>query len=144
MTKVLCTITYLAVSIWLLGCTSSENEPGFTFGTGKYKFNMSDSSGTKLAEGTLNVSTYDKNKISGTYTFTKVYNDKFPGYSSMDGAFGGDVNSPDKIVFMNTNPRIADSNVFWKMRIRKDGLSGGWYYSVFRGQLAGGLVKITK
>ncbi len=144
MTKVIFILTFLAVSIILHGCSSSSNESNFSFGLGKYKFMMSDSSGAKLLEGTLNVRTYAKNKISGTYSFTNVYNKLFPGFSSMDGEFDGDVILTDKIVFINTNPKIADSNVFWRMRIRKEGLSGGWNYSVFRGNTSGGLVKVTK
>lgn len=144
MTKIIFILTLLAVNIILHGCSSSSNESNFSFGLGKYKFIMSDSSGAKLLEGTLNVKTYAKNKISGTYTFTKVYSELFPGFSSMGNEFEGDVNVTDKIVFINTNPKIADSNVFWRMRIRKDGLSGGWNYSVFRGNTSGGLVKVTK
>jgi len=144
MTKVIFIFAFFAAGILICGCSSSTSETNFTFGLGKYKFLMSDSSGTKLAEGTLNVKTYANNKISGTYVFNKVYDDNFPGYSSMGGEFEGDVNSVEKFVFINTNPKIADSNVFWRMRIRKDGLSGGWNYSVFRGETSGGLVKVTK
>jgi len=144
MTKVILIFAFFAAGILMHGCSSSSSESNFTFGLGKHEFTMSDSSGTKLAEGTLNVKTYAKNEVSGTYTFTKVYNELFPGFSTMEGEFDGNVNLGDKIVFINTNPKIADSNVFWRMRIRKDGLSGGWIYSVFRGKTSGGLVKVTK
>jgi len=144
MTKVIFILAFFILNITMHGCSSSSSEANFTFGIGNYKFSMSDSLGSKLLEGTLNVKTYSNNKISGTYKYSKVYNSEFDGYSTMDGEFEGDINSSEKIVFINTNPKIADSNVFWRMRIRKDGLSGGWIYSAFRGTTSGGFVKVTK
>lgn len=126
------------------GCSSATGETEFVFGKGKYKFVMKDSSGVTLAKGKLNVKNYSGGKISGTYEFTYTISEDFDGYSSMNGEFEGDINTTDKIVFINTNPRIADSNVFWRLKINKSNLSGSWTYSVFRGRSTGGTVKITK
>lgn len=128
----------------IIGCGSSYEDSQFKFGIGNYKFTMSDSTGKKLAEGTLTVKTSKNNNISGTYTFTKKYVDDFPGLSSMNGEFEGNIVKSTKTVFINTNPRIADSNVFWNMTIRSNSVSGDWNYSVFRGSASRGKVKITK
>lgn len=134
-------ITALAAT----GCSSSEEEQSsFKFGIGKYRFTMSDSTGKKMAEGTLEVKTYSSDKISGTYSFTNVYEKDFNGFSSMDGLFEGNVIPAEKKVFINTNPRIADSNVFWNMLIKKNSVSGEWNFSVFRGSMSKGKVKIFK
>lgn len=136
---------FLIFIIVAAGCGSSYEETNFTFGVGKYKFTMSDSTGKKLAEGTLNVKTYDsKNEISGTYDFTKIYQKDFPGLSVMDGEFGGNVNKTQKRVFINTNPKIADNNVFWNLDIKKSSLSGEWVHSVFRGTSNKGKIKIYR
>ena len=128
----------------IAGCSSGNVSSPFKFGKGKYKFTMTDSSGTELLRGVLNVISYENDKFSGTYEFTKISDKSFEGFTSMNGEFSGDLNPNDKRVFINTNPRIADSNVFWNLKIRSSGLSGGWNYSVFRGRSQGGLVKITK
>lgn len=127
------------------GCGASYEESNFIFGIGKYKFIMNDSAGNKLAEGILNMKIYDsKNEISGSYEFTKIYQKDFPGLSTMNGEFSGNVNKTTKKVFINTNPRIADSNVFWNLEMKKRLLSGEWAYSVFRGTGNKGTIKITK
>ena len=138
-------ILFLTVcGLIIAGCSSGNESSPFKFGMGKYKFTMTDSSGTELLRGTLNVISYENDKFSGTYEFTKITDKNFEGFSSMNGEFSGDLNPKDRTVFINTNPRIADSNVFWNLKIRSSGLSGGWNYSVFRGRSQGGLVKITK
>ena len=138
-------ILFLAIcGLIIAGCSSGNISTPFKFGKGKYKFTMTDSSGTELLRGTLNVISYENDKFSGTYEFTKISDKSFEGFSSMNGEFSGDLNQKDKRVFINTNPRIADSNVFWNMKIKNNKLSGGWNYSVFRGRSQGGLISITK
>lgn len=142
MKKIFFLITLVLITAY--GCSSGISETGFTFGKGKYKFVMKDSSGVKIASGILNVTAYENDKISGTYEFTDITKKDFEGYSSMNGEFSGDVNKSEKTVFINTNPRIADSNVFWRLKINRNSLSGDWTFSVFRGQMTGGFIKITK
>ncbi len=134
----------LMTALATTGCSSSEEESAFKFGIGKYRFTMSDSTGKKMAEGTLEVKTYASDKISGTYEFTNIYEKDFPGLSAMDGLFEGNVIPAEKKVFINTNPRIADANVFWNMLIKKNSVSGEWNFSVFRGEMNKGKVRIFK
>ncbi len=144
MLKTLQIITVLAACVFMINCSSSTSTPGFSFGIGKYSFIMSDSLGNKLAEGTLNIKTYADKKISGTYVFTEIYNDRFPGFSSMNGELDGNVNDIEKRIFINTNPRIADSNIFWNLMIKRTSLTGDWTYSTLRGTTGKGKVKVTK
>jgi len=141
--KNLLTVLFL-FCLFFSGCSSDADSTEFIFGKGKYKFTMTDSSKTEIANGILYVKTYDNKKISGTYEFKKILKKDFEGYSSMTGEFSGDVNTSEKFVFINTNPMIADANVFWNLKIKKSNLSGSWVYSVFRGAAYGGFVKITK
>ncbi len=127
-----------------IGCTSSQEQTSFSFETGKYKFTMTDSVGKKVLEGTMNMKAKVNNDISGTYEITNVYQKDFPGLSSMNGEFAGNIIPAEKKVFINTNPKIADSNVFWNMTIKKSSVSGDWNYSVFRGSSWKGKIKITK
>ncbi|MEO8665099.1 MAG: hypothetical protein ABI462_06355 [Ignavibacteria bacterium] len=141
------TLSVLFVTMFLAavtGCGSSYEESAFTFGKGEYKFTMYDSTGKKLADGTLNVKSKTSNNVSGDYEFANIYQKDFTGLSSMSGNFEGNINPVEKKVFINTNPRIADSNVFWNMKINKSSLSGEWTYSMFRGTGNKGKIKITK
>lgn len=130
--------------IFLVSCSSSIESAPFKFGIGKYKFYMADSSGKNLAEGILNVTGKSGDNISGSYEFKNIYNKDFPGLSTMDGKFEGNIIEAEKKVFINTNPRIADSNVFWNLVIKNNYLTGEWIFSVFRGTSNRGKVKITK
>jgi hypothetical protein len=119
-------------------CKSTENNSSqiTTSGNapmpGKYDFYMYDSVGVLLLTGVMNMNVLPDNKLSGNYTFTTVFNDEFHGYHAMDGNFEGDYNAPEKRIFINTNPRIADANVFFYLDYTKNSLIGTWNYSVFR------------
>ncbi|MBS1517066.1 MAG: hypothetical protein JSS91_03175 [Bacteroidetes bacterium] len=135
---------FTVVLISVSGCSSSEDSGNFSFGKGKFRFKMSDSTGKALLSGVLEVKTYSQNgEITGTILITKKYVSDFPGYSSMSTEFSGEVSNTEKTVFINTNPKIADSNVFWNMKMKTNSLSGEWRYSVFRGNLTTGKIKIT-
>lgn len=136
----------IAFLIFASGCSSSSDDSTFTFGKGSYNFVMYDSTGKKvMIKGIMNVAEYSGDKITGTLEYTNVYDSAFNGYSSMSREFEGNVIKKEKKVWVNTNPRIADSNVFWNMKIGKSSLKGEWTYSVFRGQGGSkGKIKITK
>lgn len=143
MIKLIVYVLFIYGVIAVCGCSSGNENSSFSFGKGKYNFIMSDSTGKEYARGIFNVEKYSKGEISGTYEFKKITQKDFDGFSSMEGEFSGEVNDMEKTVFVNTNPKIADSNVFWNLKIRKNSLSGNWQYSVFRGKMSGGKVKIT-
>ena len=144
MLKSIFVITPILFFVIITGCSSSNGDSNFTFGKGKYKFTMRDSTGSKILSGTMNVKTLENNNISGTYDITNVYNKDFPGLSSMEGEFSGNIIPSEKKVFINTNPKVADSNVFWNMEIKSKSVSGEWNFSVFRGSRWKGKVSITK
>ena len=138
-------ITQFLILTLAIGCSSSKEGSDFKFEKGKYKFSMKDSTGKTILKGTMNMTAMDKdNNISGTYDITNVYNKDFPGLGTMDGVFGGNIIPAEKKVFINTNPRIADSNVFWNMTMKGNSVSGEWNYSVFRGSSWKGKITITK
>jgi len=122
------------------GCTTScTSETCSDLISGKYKYTMTDTSDAKLIEGILNIKDHDNERISGTYTKDKVYNDNFPGYSSLKGAFSGNVDIKEKKAFINANPKIADNNVFINFEIKKDSLIGRWTFSTMKGEITRGL-----
>jgi hypothetical protein len=134
----------IAFLIFASGCSSSSDDSTFIFGKGSYNFTMYDSTGKKIMiKGIMKVVSYQDDKISGTLEYTNVYDDNFSGYSSMSKEFEGNVIRKDKKVWINTNPRIADSNVFWNMSIGKSSLNGEWSYSMFRGSGSKGKIKVT-
>lgn len=130
--------------IFLSGCSSSNEASPFVFGKGKYNFTMTDSTGKTMVKGIINVLEKTGDNISGVYELKNIYDKDFPGLPTMEGTFAGNINQTEKTVFINTNPKIADSNVFWNMEVKKNSLQGDWNFSVFRGSINKGKIKITK
>jgi hypothetical protein len=125
------------------GCTGGCNTSCTTLScwdliSGKYNYTMLDSLDNKLVEGELSFVDYSEGKVSGIYTKDKILNDSFPGYSSMKGSFSGKVDIKEKKLFINTNPKIADNNIFIKCDIIKDSLAGKWTFSTMLGIIAKG------
>jgi hypothetical protein len=104
---------------------------------------MMDSINNKLAEGSMVVVENSNNIVKGNYTFEKIYVE-FPGYSSMKGIFEGNVDPGSMSLLINTNPFVADDNVFFNVNMGEDTLKGIWYYSAFRQQDITGKIFIFK
>lgn len=125
---------FIVICISIADCSggnSKQNSIGY-LSKETYDFTMYDSSGAKIAEGSLMVKSFKDNKISGVYSFTKVYQE-FDGYKSMNkGEFTGKVNSKENMVLINTNPLQADNNVFFNLKVKPSSLKGDWYYTVSR------------
>jgi hypothetical protein len=134
MVKITKFLFFIFISISIAACSggnSKQNSIGY-LSRGSYNFSMYDSTGFKIAEGTLTVKSFSDNKLSGVYSFTKVYHE-FEGYQSMsNGEFTGSVNEKGKMVLINTNPLQADNNVFFNLKIEPSRLKGDWYYTVSR------------
>lgn len=111
---------------------------------GKYYYTMSDSLDNKLLEGVINVSDFEGNKIGGTYSKDKLYVDDFPGYTSMQGFFSGSVDIKGMKANINTNPKIADNNIFISIEINKESLTGKWTLSTMRGKIGNGKFSAVK
>ena len=62
----------------------------------------------------------------------------------MKGSFEGDINPEAKTLLIDTNPGAADDNVFFNLKIKKDKMSGTWYYSAFRQQNIMGKIVLIK
>ena len=105
---------------------------------------MLDSLDNILLDGNINIKDYTNNKISGTYKFINVYNDSFPGYSSMRGKFNGNVNENENKVYINTNPLLSDYNVFLSLSMINDSLNGKWNLSTLKGIKNSGKFIATK
>jgi hypothetical protein len=121
------------------GCTSScTSESCKELICGKYYYTISDSLENKLVDGVINISDCEGEKIGGTYSKDKIYNDTFPGYGSLKGFFSGNVDVKEKKAFINLNPKIADNNIFVNIEISKESLKGKWTYSTMRGKIGTG------
>ena len=139
----------IGVLISIAGCSSTNNpcpcNAPLLIEKGKYNFVMYDSTGiNKIAEGDFNIESADTTKFKGNYVFKIVFQNDFPGQSSMNGDFTGQINYKDRKASVNTNPRIADSNVFFSLYLDQTSMFGDWSYSTFRGPRAAGKVSISK
>ena len=105
---------------------------------------MSDSLGNKLIDGNIYINEYKSGNIFGTYKFITVYNDSFPGFSSMKGKFSGTVNEKENTVYINTNPSLSDYNILLNLSMIKDSLNGNWNLSTMKGIKNSGKFFATK
>ncbi len=148
--SIIAVITALVLS----SCSGSDTESTLALKKGRYAYVLSDSSGTSLVEGLIIIDSVSKQKngstdylVSGSYTLSKVTQDtSYKGFSTMQGGeLQGYYNDKQKFININTNPKIADANVFINANIINGDMKGGWYYSTFRGgHTEGGLFTARK
>ena len=100
--------------------------------------------GNKIADGVFNIKNWEGDKVSGTYDFTKMYVKDFPGSSTMMGEFTGNIMDNKKHAVINTNPKLADSNVFINLSALNYSFNGEWKYSTLMGTRGVGGVKAFK
>jgi len=144
-----CSFIFLIALALLGGCASSGSSSDNQIELADYTFTMFGAGGTKIAEGVMTVKDImvkDANmpSISGTYDITKWYTEDFGPKSTMGGDFSGNADYTKGKVFINTNPRIADANVFFNVTIYSSFYQGEWNYSTFRGPTSRGELIIKK
>lgn len=149
-------ILSLVAAIFISSCSGSDSEKKISLKTGKYSYVISDSTGKSLVEGEMQINTITLQKetgtendyiVGGSYTITKNTADTtYMGFTTMNGGeMTGYYNDEKKFININTNPKIADANVFISANLKKSNLEGGWHYSTFRGtHKEGGLFKAEK
>ena len=126
----------------MAGCSSSSSDSYLQ--KENYVFTMYDDANSIIATGTLTVKSYKDNAISGDYELTTVVKE-FDGYKSMSGnKFTGKVNSSDRSALINTNPNMADNNVYFNVKIKSNRLEGDWYYTALRQDIKYNKVVIVK
>lgn len=149
------TISLLSIVLVILfnSCSGSDTEKTLTLKTGKYNYSLTDSSGTLLVEGEMMFDKITKQKenpdymVSGSYTVKTMTTDtSYQGFSTMSGGeLSGYYSDEKKFLNINTNPKIADANVFINVTVKSSLLEGSWYYSTFRGMdKEGGFFKATR
>lgn len=129
------------------GCASSGNSSYMPLDPSDYIFTMYDSKGAPLIKGTMTVKDLtladkETGKLSGTYIITDSYGD-FAGKSAMNGEFSGDYDYKQGKLFINTNPKIADANVFFNLSMYSSFYEGTWQHSTFRGPTDTGRLKLV-
>lgn len=147
-------ICFLALAIVLISCSGSETTEKVKLKKGKYSYSLTDSANTSLVEGEIMVDAVVKSdvgekmyRVAGTYTVTKMTTDtNYTGLPTMNtGEYSAYYNDQTKTININTNPKIADANVFINADVSSSEWKGSWYYSSFRGvNKEGGLFKAKK
>ena len=148
-------ISILSIVLVVLfnSCSGSDTEKTLTLKTGKYNYTLTDSAGATLVEGEMMLDKITKQKevpdyhVSGSYTIKTMTTDtSYHGFSTMSGGeLSGYYSDEKKFLNINTNPKIADANVFINVTVRSSLLDGTWYYSTFRGtDKEGGFFKATR
>jgi len=141
-------LVFLFVAAFFGGCASSSSSDN-QIELADYAFIMYGTGSAKIAEGVLTVKNIIAKdggdaSITGTYVVNNWYIEDFGPKSSMGGDFSGDVNYKNGKLFINTNPKIADANVFFNATIYSSFYQGDWTYSTFRGPTTRGSLTITK
>lgn len=141
--KIIIRFLLLPVLVLLYSCSSSNNVKTVDLKKGDYSYVISDSIGTSLVEGVIKIDAIKKDevtvnyRISGTYTITKMTEDtSYTGFSTMKGGeYSGFYIDSLKMLSINTNPKIADANVFINAKVNGNEMKGGWSFSTFRSGL---------
>lgn len=142
------------VSAGIISCSGSDTTEKITLQKGKFSYSIMDSSRLSLVEGQMIVEAvkYDEQLkqhiVTGNYTISKMTDDtSYIAFSSMQsgGEFKGFYDNTKKTININTNPRIADANVFINAFVKSSSMEGSWYYTSFRGtNKEGGLFTANK
>jgi hypothetical protein len=150
-TGIFCIILALA----LVSCSGSDSTTKVKIKKGEYSYILTDSANTTLVEGILKIDAVTKMKdvgqdmysVTGSYTIDKMTDDTaYVGFSSMRaGDYKGFYNLLTNSVNINTNPQIADANVFINADVKSGSIEGSWSFSTFRGSSKeGGFFKAIK
>jgi major membrane immunogen (membrane-anchored lipoprotein) len=152
MRKYITILCFVLLAVFV-SCSGSDSSDKPALKKGTYSYLIMDSSKKSLVEGQMmvNAINFDAQMkqyiVTGTYTISKMIDDtSYYSLSSLNaGEFKGYYDDTKKFININTNPRIADANVFINANVKGTGLEGGWYYSTFRGtRNEAGLFTATK
>lgn len=129
--------------VFLMACSSStSNVEDLIFTKSDYSFSMFDTTGNLLANGVFTITTINGNDVSGSYRFNQGSVQNFPGRESMTGSFSGQLSENQKNLWVNTNPKLSDNNVFMNITAGKFSYLGDWRYSTMRGSLSSGKIQL--
>jgi len=131
------------------GCMRCENKtvvtsPFVESFLANYSYELTDSSGNKLAEGKMKTRIYTEPDFTGTFTSAKLTEDNPLSILSADGKLTGTLDEKNKKAFINMNPGIADDNVFLRFTVSESTLDGTWERSGMTGIKGKGIFKATK
>jgi hypothetical protein len=134
MKKIFLRFTYLLSALILVSCSSSQQSSNSRISKGDYTFTMYDSTEKIIMSGNMTVNNIVDMEISGTYNITNLVQKNFEAIGVMEGKFSGTMEKNTSAVFINTNPMIADANVFFNLRYdyTEAKFVGEWRFSVFR------------
>ncbi len=142
-------LVFLFIATLISGCASSGSSSDNQIELADYNFTMYGTGGAKIADGVMtvkNITAKDVNapEFTGTYTITNWYKEDFAPKSTMGGDFSGNADYTKGKIFVNTNPKMADANVFFNASIYSSFFQGDWNYSTFRGPTSQGDLIIRK
>lgn len=133
----------MAIMFVFISCSGSDVNNSLTLKKGTYSYSIMDSSKKSLVEGKMNIKTvtWDRTMaqyiVDGSYSIVKMTDDtSYTSFSTLkmsNGEFKGYYDDKRKFISINTNPKIADANIFINADVKGSEISGGWYYSSFRG-----------
>lgn len=142
-TKMFKVKSLLLVIVMAFLCGCAGNNPS-DLHKDSYTFTMYDSLNSVVAKGIMEVDKRDGNNISGTHSFTNVINE-FTGYGAMKkGKFTGKINKEEKMILIDTNPGVADNNVYFNVRVWQDRMEGDWYFTGLRQHMTYNKVVLIK
>jgi hypothetical protein len=155
MIKTICFALIVSLVFVYSSCGGSDSDDAPTVKKGNYSYVIADSTGKSWVEGMMRVDTIKKQTglpsmvVTGSYTITMMTTDTtFTGKSALrEGSFIGYFDKASKMININTNPQVADANIFINAYVSSNNMKGGWYYSTFTrsgGRTEGGLFKATR
>jgi hypothetical protein len=137
------------IPLTFCGCMRCENKTVFTSPfvesfLANYNYELIDSAGNKLTDGTLRTRIYKEPDFTGTFTASKLTEDNALKILPSDGKLTGTLDEKNRKGFINMNPAIADDNVFLRFTVTESALDGTWERSGMTGTKAKGFFRAVK
>lgn len=139
----------ILIALSYYGCTPCHNNVIYTSKfvesfLDTYNFELKDSLGEKILEGTIQPKIFADPEISGIYNITKYYKNDYNSLLGSTAKFSGNLDEKSKKGFINLNPKLADNNIFLRFDVKTNDLTGTWENSTMAGIRAKGEFTATK
>lgn len=132
----------LTLAFSLSGCASLKAvKQAKPFPLGDYSYTGYDRNGKKIVEGSISITSLEKDSIRGEWRLEQVGQAEHIGPQVGAGALTGTV--AESSVYINLNPNMADNNVNLVGQIDKGRYSGKWSYNGYAGSMNYGTFEAT-
>ena len=133
----------LALGCFVLSCSMARTaEQSKPFPVGDYQYTGFDSSGAKIVEGRLSITSVKSTGFEGEWQLSKIGNPERIGPQVGTGTLAGSI--IEGKLYINLNPNMSDNNVNLTGAIEGARFQGTWKFVGYAGVLTQGTFEATR